>query len=77
MSADDLRALREPFAADRDAVLHPQAAPMIDTHLLTRSRVVLMGSGDQRPPVRRPGSMDFAALPSVMGGRLIHPEPQP
>lgn len=77
MSADDLRALREPFKAAPDALLDPQAGKHMGVALLTRSRVVLMGSGDLRPPVRRPGSMDFAALPSLMNGRLVYPEPRP
>lgn len=63
-------------AADPYAAIHPEAAPFIDVRLLTSSRAMLMGSGDVRPPVRRPGSMDAARLPSLMGGRLVYPEPR-
>lgn len=74
MSADDLRPLREAFKAMPGELLDPQAGKLDGISLLTRSRITLMGSGDQRPPVRRPGSMDFAALPS---GGMRWQEPQP
>lgn len=55
-----------------DAV-HPDARGCIDVRLLTRGRCQPMGNGDARPPVLRPGAMDAARLPSLMGGRLVHP----
>lgn len=70
--------------ADRptDGSLLPDLDKVADAHALAglgRQRMTAgrclrhMGSGDARPPVMRPGALDAAALPSLIGTRLVWP----
>jgi hypothetical protein len=66
--------LRNRFAADPSAVLAPGLAGLLDVRLMTIGRCTLMGSGDKRPPVLRPGCGHCATLPSRMGQALRWPD---
>lgn len=66
--------IRNRFAADRTAVLDADLRTSTNAHLLTPSRSSVMGSGDQRPPVLRPGCMMAASLPSRVGRTLRWPD---
>lgn len=43
-------------------------------HARTVARSARMGSGDKRPPIKRPGSERAAQLPSRVGNRLYWPD---
>jgi len=58
----------------RAAQVASGALALVSLHAMTSGRVHLAGSGDLRPPVPRPGSLDAAALPSRMGQRLRWPD---
>lgn len=67
--------LHNRFDADRAAVLDHHSAAGGGTHMLTSSRPgTYLGSGDQRPPVLRPGSSAAGQLPSRMGATLRWPD---
>lgn len=64
-----------PYKADPEGCIHPEARQLISTHLLTLGRsTTVLGNGDARPPVLRPGAMDAARLPSRMGQQLRWPD---
>lgn len=66
---------RRRYVADPAAQLHPNALGHNSLQAMTSSRPRLhLGSGDSRPPVPRPGSLDLAALPSRMGNTLRWPD---
>ena len=71
---DTSRTPRQPYKADRSKALHPDARGDV-WHAMTGAKpALLMGTGDRKPPVLRPGAQDAAALPILMGGRLVYPK---
>ena len=63
------------FAADRAAVLDPHTASGTGMQRLTAGRhCVHMGTGDERPPVQRPGAHRADTMPSRVGDTLRWPD---
>ena len=64
-----------PIDVTDDSQLRPKNAPMqLDKGMVCAvNRNGYAGTGDQRPPVYRAGSMDAFALPSRVGSKLHHP----
>lgn len=74
LEADDTsRPMRQPYKADRTKALHPDARGEVWHGMTGAKPALLLGTGDRKPPVLRPGALDAAALPSLMGGRLVYP----
>lgn len=66
--------VRNRFAPEAAEALTPALRDRVSPHLMSVGRCMLMGSGDKRPPVLRPGSQTCAALLSRVGRTLRWPD---
>lgn len=66
--------LHDRFAANIADALEPALQGRVELQAMLTGRTLLMGTGDRRPPVLRPGCMRANTLPSRTGRWLRWPD---